>query len=152
MIRKWLLPFVPFALCACSAPAPSCQQRLAAVDTSALDEREYDGPVGESAEGARIVHGYTDDARLVKVSAVFYGGRGRREIVYVLASPDTYTMTVNDVAYRQAISAARPIEDGDVTSHQFTVCDGAIVSRPDEDPDELAWFVERLEEFTRREP
>jgi hypothetical protein len=152
MNGKWLLFVVVLSLCACEAPRPTCEQRLAAIDVSAIEEREFNGPVGESAEGARILHGYRDDNRLVKVSAIFYGGRGRREIVYLLASLDTYSMTVNDVAYRQAISPDQPTEDDEVTSYRFTVCEGTIVSRPDEDPEQLSRFVDRLPEFASHEP
>ncbi|MFK7887949.1 MAG: hypothetical protein AB8G16_13905 [Gammaproteobacteria bacterium] len=123
---------------------------MAAVTDGTLTVREYDGPVGESAEGARIEHGYDAANVLRTVTATFFGERGYRQVQYSIAQAGVFTMTVNDVSYARPISPERPTEDGSVTTSYFMVCDGEVLKAPTDAAKarELTPFITRLPEFS----
>jgi len=150
MLKNWSPVLCALFLAACEPAPPTCAQRLAAMPIAELTLRQYDGPRGESAEGATIEHGYDAQDVLRQVTVTFFGERGKRQIQYAIAEPDVFTMVVNDTSYAQPISPDRPTEGGRVASSFFSVCDGELLDAPGDasKASPLAAFIERLPEFS----
>lgn len=152
MFWKTLALACVLLMAACQNSPPSCEQRLAALeslDWGTLRQQEFDGPDDESAEGARIVHHFDQKQTLRRVTVAFFGERGRREFDYRLVTDDTFSLVVNDVSYAQPINPDQPTRGVAEPVARYQICDGEPIVRPTDDAvhERFAPFVQRLAAF-----
>lgn len=120
-----------------------------AYDAAAFTEREYDGPMDESTEGAAIVH-YRDAGNVLRrVTVTYFGEMGRRVLDYRLFDDANYALIEQTYTYARPIDPATPTHAAPPDTAAVQVCGDEVIEMPGRTSTRLLEELKSAEEFLR---